>query len=106
MSTPLEQKALLALRQYSLFTQGDRIAVGVSGGADSVALLRFLAVLREEYRWELIVCHIHHGLRGAEADRDEQFVGELARQLGLPYAVRHIDAAALALENHVSAKKA
>ena len=97
MSTPLEQKALLALRQYSLFTQGDRIAVGVSGGADSVALLRFLAVLREEYRWELIVCHIHHGLRGAEADRDEQFVRELAGQLGLPYAVRHIDAAALAL---------
>ena len=99
MSTLLEQKALLALRQYSLFTQGDRIAVGVSGGADSVALLRFLAVLREEYRWELIVCHIHHGLRGAEADRDEQFVRELAGQLGLPYAVRHIDAAALALEN-------
>ena len=106
MSTPLEQKALLALRQYSLFTQGDRIAVGVSGGADSVALLRFLAVLREEYRWELIVCHIHHGLRGAEADRDEQFVRELAGQLGLPYAVRHIDAAALALENHLSVEEA
>ena len=105
MSTPLEQKALLALRQYSLFTQGDRIAVGVSGGADSVALLRFLAVLREEYRWELIICHIHHGLRGAEADRDEQFVRELAGQLGLPYAVRHIDAAALALENHLSAHR-
>ena len=106
MSTPLEQKALLALRQYSLFTQGDRIAVGVSGGADSVALLRFLAVLREEYRWELIVCHIHHGLRGAEADRDEQFVRELAGQLGLPYTVRHIDAAALALENHLSVEEA
>lgn len=106
MSTLLEQKALLALRQYSLFTQGDRIAVGVSGGADSVALLRFLAVLREEYRWELIVCHIHHGLRGAEADRDEQFVRELAGQLGLPYAVRHIDAAALALENHLSVEEA
>lgn len=106
MSTPLEQKALLALRQYSLFTQGDRIAVGVSGGADSVALLRFLAVLREEYRWELIVCHIHHGLRGEEADRDERFVRELARQLGLPCAVRHIDAAALALENHLSVEEA
>ena len=92
MSTPLEQKALLALRQYSLFTQGDRIAVGVSGGADSVALLRFLAVLREEYRWELIVCHIHHGLRGAEADRDEQFVRELAGQLGAAQAAETVRA--------------
>ena len=41
MSTPLEQKALLALRKYSLFTQGDWIGVGVSGGADSVAVLSF-----------------------------------------------------------------
>lgn len=106
MSTPLEQKALLALRQYSLFTQGDRIAVGVSGGADSVALLRFLAVLREEYRWELIVCHIHHGLRGAEADRDECFVRALAEQLGLPCAVSRIDAAALALRDHISVEEA
>ena len=49
---------------------------------------------------------IHHGLRGAEADRDEQFVRELAGQLGLPYTVRHIDAAALALENHLSVEEA
>ena len=106
MSTPLEQKALLALRQYSLFTQGDRIAVGVSGGADSVALLRFLAQVSGQFGWRLTVCHVHHGLRGTEADRDEQFVRELAGQLGLPYAVRHIDAAALALENHLSVEEA
>lgn len=106
MSTVLEQKALCALRQYSLFSQGDRIAVGVSGGADSVALLRFLAALRPQFGWELVVCHIHHGLRGAEADRDECFVRALAEQLGLPCAVSRIDAAALALRDHISVEEA
>jgi len=106
MSTVLEQKALCALRQYSLFSQGDRIAVGVSGGADSVALLRFLAALRPQFSWDLVVCHIHHGLRGAEADRDECFVRALAEQLGLPCAVSRIDAAALALRDHISVEEA
>lgn len=106
MSTVLEQKALCALRQYSLFSQGDRIAVGVSGGADSVALLRFLAALRPQFGWDLVVCHIHHGLRGAEADRDEHFVRSLAEQLGLPCAVSRIDAAALALRDHISVEEA
>ena len=106
MSTVLEQKALCALRQYSLFSQGDRIAVGVSGGADSVALLRFLAALRPQFGWDLVVCHIHHGLRGAEADRDECFVRALADQLGLPCAVSRIDAAALALRDHISVEEA
>lgn len=106
MSTVLEQKALCALRQYSLFSQGDRIAVGVSGGADSVALLRFLAALRPQFGWDLVVCHIHHGLRGAEADRDECFVRSLAEQLGLPCAVSRIDAAALALRDHISVEEA
>lgn len=106
MSTALEQKAVAALRQYSLFRQGVRIAVGVSGGADSVALLRFLAQLRQQYGWELTVCHVHHGLRGAEADRDEQFVRELAQRLGVPYAVRRIDAAAIALRQHISVEEA
>lgn len=106
MSTVLEQKAFCALRQYSLFSQGDRIAVGVSGGADSVALLRFLAALRPQFGWDLVVCHIHHGLRGAEADRDECFVRALAEQLGLPCAVSRIDAAALALRDHISVEEA
>ena len=106
MSTVLEQKALCALRQYSLFSQGDRIAVGVSGGADSVALLRFLAALRPQFGWDLVVCHIHHGLRAAEADRDEHFVRALAEQLGLPCAVSRIDAAAIALRDHISVEEA
>lgn len=106
MSTTLEQKAHSALQQYSLFRQGGRIAVGVSGGADSVALLRFLAQVSGQFGWRLTVCHVHHGLRGSEADRDEQFVRCLAGKLGLPYAVCRIDAAALALESHTSVEEA
>ena len=106
MSTLLEQKAYSALQQYSLFGQGGRIAVGVSGGADSVALLRFLAGVSGQFGWQLTVCHVHHGLRGAEADRDEQFVRRLAEALGLPCAVRRVDAAALALESHTSVEEA
>lgn len=55
--------------------------VAVSGGADSVALLRSLAALSKP----LIVGHVNHQLRGSESDADEQFVRELARSLGLPF---------------------
>ena len=106
MRTPLEEKALDALQKYSLLQPGDRIAVGVSGGADSVALLRFLAQYRAQYRWEITVCHVNHGLRGAEADRDEQFVRALAERLGLPCLVRRCDAAALAAAQHCSVEEA
>ncbi|MEO5936879.1 MAG: tRNA lysidine(34) synthetase TilS [Terriglobales bacterium] len=61
---------------------GDRVGVAVSGGADSVALLRALDELRRELALVLTVLHFHHGIRGAEADRDEAFVAELAEQLG------------------------
>jgi tRNA(Ile)-lysidine synthase len=62
---------------------GDRVAVAVSGGADSVALLRVLLELREELGIVLSAAHFHHGIRGAEADRDERFVRELAVQFEL-----------------------
>lgn len=104
MST-LQQKALCALQQYELIRQGDRVAVGVSGGADSVALLRFLSSLTE-YRLQLVVCHVNHGLRGEESDRDQRFVEELAASLSLPCMVQRIDAAALAAEWNCSVEEA
>jgi tRNA(Ile)-lysidine synthase len=59
------------------------MAVAVSGGADSVALLRLLLELRAELGIVLSVAHVNHKLRGAESDEDERFVAELARQHGL-----------------------
>lgn len=102
----LEEKALDAIVQYDLIHRGDRIAVGVSGGADSVALLAFFGRIRADYELELVVCHLNHGLRGAESDRDESFVRELAAHFGLPMECRREDVAALAAEKGCSLEEA
>jgi len=73
---------------------GLRLAVGVSGGADSVALLRALHERRGPLGLVLHVAHMHHGLRCAEADGDLEFVRALAVELGLPFHEQRVDAAA------------
>ncbi len=67
---------------------GDRVAVAVSGGADSVALLCLLLELRAELGIVLSVAHVNHKLRGEESDEDEGFVARLAGQYGLDLHVR------------------
>jgi tRNA(Ile)-lysidine synthase len=78
----------------SLFTPGLRLAVGLSGGADSVALIRALAERSRELGLVLHAAHLHHGLRGEEADADLAFCRELAAQLGLPFHENRVDTAA------------
>ncbi len=70
---------------------GLRLAVGVSGGADSVALLRALHERSRALGLVLRVAHLHHGLRGAEAEADRKFVRALAAELGLPFHEAHVD---------------
>lgn len=70
---------------------GYGVVVAVSGGADSVALLRALAAVNEPACNALTVAHFHHGLRGAEADADAAFVRELASQLELPFYCEHAE---------------
>jgi tRNA(Ile)-lysidine synthase len=80
----------------SLLKAGLRLAVGVSGGADSVALLRVLAAVSRELGLVLFVAHLHHGLRGAEADGDLEFVRALAAELNLPFHEARVDTNAAA----------
>ena len=65
------------------------LALAVSGGADSMALLCLIRPLAEEKGIALTVCHVNHGLRGKTADRDEAFVREVCARLGLPLRVFH-----------------
>ncbi|MEE3437660.1 MAG: tRNA lysidine(34) synthetase TilS, partial [Lachnospiraceae bacterium] len=70
--------------ENKLLLRGDRIVAGISGGADSTALFYVLVMLREERGFSFSVLHVHHGIRGAEADRDEAFVLALARKYDVP----------------------
>ena len=85
---------------------GDRVAVAVSGGADSVGLLRILLELREELGIVLSVAHFHHGIRGADADADEKFVSDLASAFGLEFHFGRRDARAYAAQKKISLETA
>ena len=63
------------------------LCAAVSGGADSMALLRVLLELRETFGYPLTACHVNHGLRGETADRDEAFVRAECARLGVPLTV-------------------
>lgn len=71
------------IRQYSLILPGDRIIAAVSGGADSVALLFALYLLKDELSIDLAAAHFNHHLRGEESDRDADFVREFCRGYGI-----------------------
>jgi tRNA(Ile)-lysidine synthase len=79
----LTERLLKTIRRQQSIRAGDRLAVAVSGGADSVALLCLLLELRAELGIVLSVAHVNHKLRGEEADEDERFVTKLAGQHGL-----------------------
>jgi len=94
------------IRRQELLRAGDRVGVAVSGGIDSVALLRMLLELRSELGIVLSVVHFNHRLRGAESDGDQQLVGSLAREFGLQFFVDGEDVAQRATEEHVSVETA
>lgn len=83
-----------------------RLAVGLSGGADSVALLRALAARSGELGLVLHAAHLHHGLRGEEADADLDFCRKLAASLNLPFHESRVDTAAEAKANPATGKPA
>lgn len=84
---------------------GGRVCAALSGGADSVSLLLALKALSEERGFELLACHLNHGLRGEESDRDERFCRELCGRLNVPLTVKRVSVAELA-EKHESLEEA
>ncbi len=88
----MERKTADYIRKYALLSPGDRVICALSGGCDSVCLLLLLSGLRESLQLaEVLALHIHHGIRGEEADRDEAFCRELCARLRVPLTVRHED---------------
>ncbi|HWR36535.1 MAG TPA: tRNA lysidine(34) synthetase TilS [Clostridia bacterium] len=99
-------KLLAYVRELYLVRPGDRVGVAVSGGADSVALLRALLELRTEFGAVLSVVHLHHGIRGAQADADAQFVCDLALEHELECHQQSVDVPAYAGEHAMGVEAA
>lgn len=89
-----------------MFSRGDKVILGVSGGADSVFLVYLMRMLAEEWDLWLAMIHVNHGIRGAEADRDEQFCRELAERMEIPFSVYQGNVPELAKREHMSEEEA
>ncbi|MDR0893563.1 MAG: tRNA lysidine(34) synthetase TilS [Mediterranea sp.] len=97
-----EQKTIEYIRQEKLFTADSRVLVALSGGADSVALLRILHA--SGYYCEAAHCNFH--LRGWESDRDERFVEQLCQHLGIELHTIDFDTEKYASERQISIEMA
>jgi tRNA(Ile)-lysidine synthase len=99
-SRDLARSVFAALEQLGVWRSGLKIGVAVSGGADSVALLRMMMDVRDAYRadapMEIAVVHFNHQLRGRAADADERFVRKLADMHGLAFHLGSADVGAAA----------
>jgi tRNA(Ile)-lysidine synthase len=83
----MTKKALNTIKANDMLCSGDKVLIGVSGGADSVALLYFLISVSKIYNLKILAVHINHNLRGQEADNDENFVIELCKTLNIKLIV-------------------
>ncbi|MBQ3108247.1 MAG: tRNA lysidine(34) synthetase TilS [Clostridia bacterium] len=94
------------LSRNDLIHPGEHVLIGLSGGADSVALLRVLLDLSEELSLKITAAHFHHGIRGEEADGDEAFAKELCGKWNVPCYAERADIPALAKEQKMPLEQA
>ena len=103
----LAQRIPLSIERAALIPRGARVVVACSGGGDSVALAALLCEIEREADWSVAgLLHVNHGLRGASADGDENFCRQLARELGVPISVEHVDVAGRARAERISVEAA
>jgi tRNA(Ile)-lysidine synthase len=95
-----------AIDDHRLLASGDGAVVAVSGGVDSMVLLRLLLLRSRTYKCNLVVAHFNHGLRGPASDGDELFVRQTAKRLGLKFKTGSGDVRALARSRGISVEMA
>lgn len=94
----LEKRVLDFIAKNKLLASGQRILVACSGGVDSVALLLFLATIREKLQIDVAAAHVDHMLRGEQSAEDGRFVNALCNRLGIPFFGGHVPVPAILTE--------
>ena len=100
------EKILDVIEKYHMTEKGERIMIGVSGGADSMCLLFLMSAIKEKLGVSIEAVHVHHGIRGKSADRDLMFVEEQCRRLGVPCKSVRIDIPTIAKKKGLSEEEA
>ena len=92
--------------EHNMLSLGDRIVVGVSGGADSICLFDVLIKLSKEYDLSLFVVHVNHGIREEEASIDQGFVEEFCKKHNIAYSSVKKDVVSIAKKEGLSEEEA
>lgn len=91
MQSDLAKRTERFIKEHSLIEPGERVLIGLSGGADSVCLLAVLTELKETFPFSLGAFHVNHGIRGEDADADEAFAEALCKRSGVVFYAVHAD---------------
>ncbi|MBA3012648.1 MAG: tRNA lysidine(34) synthetase TilS [Desulfobacula sp.] len=103
---PFVKAVFETIAHFNMIQRKDGILVGVSGGPDSVTLVKVLLDLKETFDLTLGIAHLNHGLRGDASLRDESFVKDLADKFCLPFFSKTLDISAMAKKEHLSIEEA
>lgn len=102
----LVEKVSEYMQQNHMAEDGQKIVVGVSGGADSMGLLFILSELAQQLHLSLAVVHVNHGIRGKEADGDQSYVEKICRDKAIPCYSFHVDLRRFAKKEGMSQEEA
>ena len=94
------------IMENNLIEKNENIVVAVSGGADSMALLYALIEIRSVLDFNIIIAHVNHGVRGEDADSDQEFVRQKSIEMELPFYTINVDMNAYAKEEKISSEEA
>ena len=102
----IEQKILKFIDRHNLISAGDKILIALSGGPDSVFALYFFHKFLQRFKIEIAAVHVHHQLRGAEADLDETLCREFCENLQIDFHTVKINVTEFAKSNKLSIEEA
>jgi tRNA(Ile)-lysidine synthase len=102
----LLHKVMEFIKENSMFDKGDKVIVAVSGGPDSICLLHVLNELKDELGVTLVGAHVNHCLRGAEADKDEEYAKQTCESLNIDFYSKKVDIHRISAEKNISCEMA
>ena len=102
----IEKRVREYIEKHRMIASGDRALIGLSGGADSAALFHILRKLQKSLDFRLLAVHVNHGLRGAEAARDQEFVENLCKECDVPFTCLYMPVREMAARRKIGLEEA